>query len=100
MSVAADAAYCARLAAHLFCAESHSADFNLVDNPVANSLGVTVSPPREATIETTASWIATLPSPLPLAYIGLEADVVKTIQDRDARVVVDKFLAVKPTVKI
>lgn len=96
MNDSADVAYCADLAAALFSAKSLDSAFNFFDNPVARRKGLTHPPPTANSTEAMNNWVALFPNPLPLAYIGLEEDVVDTILGRDANEVVEKVFSIIP----
>lgn len=92
MSVETDVKYCSELAKRIFSANSLKPDFNLVENPIASRLEVFLHPPSDKSISGIKRWISAIPDPIPMAYIGLEEEVLKEIEESEAQQVIEKSL--------
>lgn len=94
MSASEDADYCFELACYLFDPQSMHSDFNLIKNPIADQLGLSLCAPEDKSANGVLEFISSLPNAIPLAYVGLNEAVVCRVQDREASEAIDRVLAI------
>lgn len=94
MSADTDSEYCHKLAKYLFSPESLHTDFNLVQNPVAKQCGIQLQAPSDHSDGAIRAYITNFTEHIPLAYIGLEDEIVKLVHKGEVKTVLEKVCSI------